>query len=96
MMEALTLTLTSTSSRESFGALILMKSTLLLGLVFLFSFAFRKASASTQHYLWTLAYVGLVTLPAVSYLTIANTSWRIPVPVLQSWVPAPTLDTAAS
>ena len=39
MMEAFT------SSSQTFGGLILMKSTLLLGLVFLVSLAFRKASA---------------------------------------------------
>ena len=92
MMEAFT------SSSQSFGALILMKSTLLLSLIFLISLAFRKASASTQHYLWTLAYVALVTLPVVSYVAVANTSWRIPVPVFHSSVavPAPPLETAAS
>ena len=92
MMEAFT------SSSQSFGGLILMKSTLLLSLIFLISLAFRKASASTQHYLWTLAYVALVTLPVVSYVAVANTSWRIPVRVLHSSVavPAPPLETAAS
>ena len=91
MMEAFT------SSSQSFGGLILMKSTFLLGLVFLVSLVFRKASASTQHYLWTLAYVALVTLPVVSYLSMTNGSWRIEVPVLTtSETPMSTFETAES
>ena len=87
-----------TSSSQSFGGLILMKSTFLLGLVFLVSLVLRKASASTQHYLWTLAFVALVTLPVVSYLSMANGSWRIDVPVLKTseTVSMSTLDPADS
>ena len=69
-----------TSLMASYGGLILMKSTFLLGFVYLASLALRQSSASTQHYLWTLAFVALVTLPVVSYLSMANGSWRIDAP----------------
>lgn len=75
------------SLMHSFGGLILVKSTLLLGLVFVSSFALRRASASTQHYLWTMAFAALLALPLLSYLSAATPAWRIDVPVLE---PAPT------
>lgn len=80
MIDALSLTV------PTFGGLLLVKATLLLGLVFLSSFALRRASASTQHYLWTLAFAALLALPLISYLSVSSPTIRIDVPVLD---PAP-------
>ncbi len=78
MIEALTF------SVHSFGGLMVVKSTLLLGLVFLSSLVLRRASASAQHYLWTMAFAALLTLPAVSYLSTTSPTWQIGIPVLDS------------
>lgn len=75
MMEALI------SPSSSFGALILVKSTVLLGLLFALALLARKSSASTQHYLWTLGFLGLLTLPIVSYVSVTHEAVRIPLPV---------------
>lgn len=79
----------------SFGSLILVKSTLLLGLVFLSSFVLRRTSASTQHYVWTIAFIALIALPLISYLSVASPAWRIGIPVLdRAAEPLPELDEA--
>jgi len=75
MMEALI------SPSSAFGALILVKSTVLLGVLFALALVARKSSASTQHYLWTLGFLGLLTLPVASYVSVTHEAVRIPLPV---------------
>lgn len=88
-------------SSASFGALVLLKSTLLLAAVFVAGVLLRRASASTQHYLWTLAYVALLALPVLSYVAQGSAALRISVPILEAGQapeppPAHSLDTSSS
>ena len=76
MMEALA------TLGQSFGGMVLLKSTLLVLLVFALSFLLRKASAASRHFLWTLCFIALLALPLATYLSVVDSSWRIPVPVL--------------
>ena len=69
---------------QSFGGMVLLKSTLIVSLVFALSFLLRKASAASRHFLWTLCFIALLTLPLANYLSVVDSSWRIPVPVLSS------------
>ena len=76
MMEALA------TLGQSFGGMVLLKSTLLVSLAFALGFLLRKASAASRHFLWTLCFIALLALPLATYLSVVDSSWRIPVPVL--------------
>ena len=67
---------------QSFGGMVLLKSTLIVSLVFALGFLLRKASAASRHFLWTLCFIALLALPLATYLSVVESSWRIPVPVL--------------
>ncbi len=67
---------------QSFGGMVLLKSTLIVSLVFALGFLLRKASAASRHFLWTLCFIALLVLPLATYLSVVESSWRIPVPVL--------------
>ena len=73
---------TLTTLAQSFGGMVFLKSTLIVSLVFALSFLLRKASAASRHFLWTLCFIALLALPLASYLSVVDSSWRIPVPVL--------------
>ncbi|HEU4456491.1 MAG TPA: M56 family metallopeptidase, partial [Longimicrobium sp.] len=57
----------------SAAALLLVKSTLVLGAAALGALALRRASAASRHFVWTLSLAALLALPA---LTLALPSWR--------------------
>ena len=70
------------------AALLLAKSTLLLGMAALGALALRRASAASRHLLWSLALGALLALPA---LTLAVPAWK---PALLAVVPASAAEAA--
>jgi TonB family protein len=60
-----------------------VKGTLVLGTAFLLSLALRRASASTRHWLWTVALAAVLLLPLLATVLPA---WEAPVPPLASEV----------
>jgi HEAT repeat protein/beta-lactamase regulating signal transducer with metallopeptidase domain len=62
--------------------LFALKVTLLLGIGFLASLSFRKASASSRHLLWTTTFVALLALPFAGGLGLVAKDLTIPIALL--------------
>ncbi len=70
-----------TGAIVSYGVLFSIKVTLLLGIGFLASISFRKASASLRHLLWSATFVALLVLPIPAGLALLANGLRIPIPL---------------
>jgi beta-lactamase regulating signal transducer with metallopeptidase domain len=67
----------------SAAALLVLKSTLVLGAAALGALALRRASAASRHFVWALSLAALLALPA---LTLALPGWR---PAVLAVIPHP-------
>jgi TonB family protein len=72
-------------SSPELSLVLAVKATIVLAAAGLASLALRRASASTRHLVWVLAFAGLLALPM---LTRTLPAWRAPIPVTLPAVPA--------
>lgn len=59
---------------KELGTDIVLKATIVLSVSMALTFAFRKASSASRHAIWSVAFVILLTVPAISMLF---PSWRV-------------------
>jgi len=73
--------------------LIVIKASAVLGIAAVIQLAFRRrASAAARHFVWLLAILSLLALPAVSVVT---PEWKVGIPMQRAAVPTPTIADAA-